>query len=90
MSSRYMYLKNGDELVCQERFDCKAKKKSIVEKWKSRYGKKFNDLTIAEDPLLLKVKKEKPKEGRQAYAHLFFRGKKTTRGSNKRWNGYKD
>lgn len=90
MSERYIYLKNGNELVRQEMFRDQHRRNQIVDKWKKMYGKKFSDLTVTEDP---EVKKEKPvklKAGKYSYGHLFNNGKKSYKGFTKNWNGYKD
>jgi hypothetical protein len=49
MSDRYVYLKNGDDLVKQEQFSCESDKLKIIAKWKKLYGKKFNELKIEEE-----------------------------------------
>lgn len=87
--SRYIYLKNGDEIVCQELFDCETKKKRIVEKWKSRYGRKFNDLTITEDPVVKKEKYKPPKGNKHVYGHMNFSIKKR-KISSVNFSGYKE
>lgn len=67
-------------------------KLKIIEKWKSWYGKKFNGLTIAEDPVVKKVKYEPPKGNKQPYGHVMHNMKKNAiaKSFNARWNGYKD
>lgn len=87
MSDRYVYLKNGDEIVKQQLFECQAKKLKIIEKWKSWYGKKFNDLTISEDPVVKKEKHKPPKGNKDFYGLMNFSRKK---GKISSANFYKD
>jgi hypothetical protein len=89
MSDRYVYLKNGDELVKQEKFSCESDRLKIISKWKSLYGKKFNGLTISEDPLVKKEKYKPPKGNKQAYGHMNFSIKKR-KISSANFSGYKD
>lgn len=90
MSERYIYLKNGNDLVKQEKFKDQHRRVKIVDKWKKMYGKKFADLTITEDPEIKKEKPAKLKSGKHTYGHLFNNGKKSYKGFTKSWNGYKD
>ena len=89
MSERYVYLKNGDGVVAQQLFSCESEKNKIVEKWKFRYGKKFNDLVISED-LVVKKEKQKPLKGnKQVYGNMRFGVRKSKISSANR-SGYKD
>jgi archaellin len=92
MSNRYIYLKNGNELVRQEQFNCESKKLKIVEKWKSQYGKKFSQLTVVEDAVVKKEKYKAPKENKKSYGHVVVNRKKFSiaKSATARWNGYKD
>lgn len=89
MNERYVYLKNGDEIVKQQQFSCESMKLKIIEKWKSWYGKKFNGLTIAEDPIVKKEKYKPPKGNKQMYGHINFNRKKS-KISSVNFSGYKD
>lgn len=90
MNERYVYLKNGNETVKQEKFDYESKRLKIIEKWKKLYGKRFDGLVVIEDPKIKKPKQEKPKASRYAYGHILSTGKRSAKGFNKSWNGYKD
>lgn len=90
MYDRYVYLKNGDEIVKQEKFSCESIRQKIIEKWRKLYGKKFAGLTITEDPRVIKQKQNKTKASRYAYGHILSTGKRSAKGFNKSWNGYKD
>lgn len=87
--SRYIYLKNGDDLVCQELFDSEPRKKRIVEKWKSRYGKKFNSLVIEEEAVVKKDKYVPHKSNCPSYGRVHFNNKKG-KISSVNFSGYKE
>lgn len=88
MSERYIYLKNGDELVKQEKCKGQAHKEQIIEKWKKLYGKKFEQLTIEEDAPEVK-EKYTPKVNNKFYGSINFNRKRNTTNIRKDW-GYKD
>lgn len=92
MSDRYIYLKNGDEVVKQEKFSGQYKRRKIIEKWKALYGKKFFDLTITEDPEEKKETKKKSKTGKLAYGTILVNRNKggIRKNFNRNFNGYKD
>jgi hypothetical protein len=90
MSERYMYLKNGDELVSQRMFHCEARRLKIVDKWKKLYGKRFADLSITVDPEVKKEKTDKPKASGHEYGHVFNNYKKSFNKFNGGRNGYGD
>lgn len=89
MSNRYLYLKNADgDIVKQEQFGCTAKKQKIIDKWRKLYGKKFEDLTVQEDPPELK-EKYKPKANNNFYGSMNLNRKRNITNIRKDW-GYKD
>ena len=89
MSERYVYLKNGDDVVAQQLFGCESEKNKIVEKWKFRYGKKFSDLVITEDLAVKKEKQKPPKGNKDFYGHMKF-GARKSKISGVNRSGYKD
>ena len=89
MSKRYIYLKNGDDVVAQQLFGCESEKNKIVEKWKFRYGKKFGDLAVAEDPIAKKEKHKLPKGNKHVYGNMRFGARKSKIAGVNR-SGYKD
>lgn len=90
MSERYIYLKNNEGVLRQERARGWVHRSQIIEKWKKLYGKKFSELIIEEDPEVKKERHKKHKGGNDPFSHISFAAKKSTRGFNKSLNGQKD
>jgi hypothetical protein len=88
--SRYIYLKNGADIVKQELLKGPAHKEQIIDKWRKLYGKKFESLHVIEDAPAVKKKKEKRRSSKYSYGHLLSTGKKSNKGFTRSWNGYKD
>jgi hypothetical protein len=89
MSTRYVYLKNGNDIVKQGQFSCESEKLKIIEKWKGLYGKKFNGLAISEDPVVKKEKYKPPKGNKYSYGRVLFNNKKG-KISSVNFSGYKE
>jgi len=89
MSIRYVYLKNGKDLVAQQQFSCEAKKEAIIEKWKKLYGKKFQQLTVQEELPEMKEKYKSPKANKKFYGSINFNRKRNITNIRKDW-GYRD
>lgn len=90
MSNRYVYLKNGEQIVKQRQFNSENHRLAIIDNWKKLYGRRFNDLVIEEDPIAVRKKKEKPKAAKYAYEHILFNSNKCAGRKNINMSRYKD
>lgn len=90
MSNRYIYLKNGDEIIKQQQFGCANHRQAIIDNWKKLYGRKFNDLVVQEEPKPVRQKKGRPKATKYAYGHMLFNSNKCAGRKNINMSRYKD